>query len=950
MGKSSKSKQEVTKYFMSEHLGVCAGADAVLAIYGKEKLAWSGEETTLTSIIIEKDQLFGGRLKEGGMEGVAYWLPGDSAQVLPDVLAQKIGRSGGTDAPGYRGLASVWFVGPVGTDQAGHDWNDDKIAGSRGFYWTANNPYLPPVWVKVRRAPVGLDPDFALVPALQIAAEGLSGEVELTWWQTVAAGDDDLGQMGISFEDENGSRIGAIDYAALQNPAGWTERTHTATCPAGTHAIRIHMHMSRGDPDIINSAYIDDITATLDGLPLTIINPGAEDGTGGIHTGSSPNNPKTPGWRNDHGYLGSGSPGSSISPHSGSRWFYGGVSGNCQASQVVGIGAADAFDANPAHIIYECLTNTDWGMGSPETAIDKINFEGVAITLYNEGFGLSMIWTRQASIQDFIQEVLDHINAVVFVDPATGLLTLKLIRGDYEAELLPVVSPDNASLSNFSRKLWGEIANEIVVTWTNPANEQDETVTMQDLASIANQGGIISDSRNYYGVRNALLAAKLAQRDLRSAGAPLAACTAQVDRTQWQLRPASVVTLLWPEYGLDGVVMRAMGIDYGRPGDPTITLDLIEDVFGLDFGDYVEPPSTGWVDPSEEPEPLTIERIFTLPFFMAASSDVAEFVDDPVYPEVVAGILGTTDQEDAFAYDLWDEVTLSNGSLEWQNLGTNNIIGHGELAADIAAEAMSTPVSFANLIGDTSPTVAGFVIIGDDGDEGNEIAQVDDLDYTLRRGVLDTVPRAWPAATPVWFVDEETAFGYPAVLSAGETLDVKLLTRTSRGTLALGDAALVSETMIDRPWLPSRPANVTIDSVLFNTVETPVDMIGETEVPVTWANRNRLTEDSQVLSWTDATVTPETDQTTKIEIYGEDGTTLITTHTGLTGTSYNVPVASFGSEAVGLAKVWAERSDGDGDFVSLQAHGIWVQVGDLRITEDGEARETEDGEIRALEG
>jgi hypothetical protein len=133
---------------------------------------------------------------------------------------------------------------------------------------------------------------------------------------------------------------------------------------------------------------------------------------------------------------------------------------------------------------------------------------------------------------------------------------------------LPTIDPSNATLTNFGRKLWGEIVNEISVTWTNPDNEQDETVTVHDLASITTQGGIVSDSRNYYGVRYARSRKRLAARDLRSAGAPLATCDAEVDRTMWFLRPASVVLLDWPEYGLVGLVMRVTSIDYGKPGDP----------------------------------------------------------------------------------------------------------------------------------------------------------------------------------------------------------------------------------------------------------------------------------------------------------------------------------------------------------------------------------------------
>src|SRR5207248_878355 len=43
---------------------------------------------------------------------------------------------------------------------------------------------------------------------------------------------------------------------------------------------------------------------------------------------------------------------------------------------------------NPAHIVYETLTNPDWGMGYPTSAIDDAVFTAAALQLYNEGFGL----------------------------------------------------------------------------------------------------------------------------------------------------------------------------------------------------------------------------------------------------------------------------------------------------------------------------------------------------------------------------------------------------------------------------------------------------------------------------------------------------------------------------------------------------------------------------------
>jgi hypothetical protein len=941
MGKGGKPKVEVTEYYMSEHFGVCIGPlDALLDVVIKEKSAWSGVQNSQGSFEINLPELFGGVKKEGGAKGIVTYLPGASDQLMPDGLAQKLGRTDGNDCPAFRGIASLFFTGTSRLSSLlGGIFT--KLTGSqRGFYWTANTPYLPGVWAKVLRAPIGLNPDYALIPN---GSGPVVGTVEITWFQNtfIQPGGNDEARMGIGFLDSDGALIGSVTWSSFAQPTVWTERSVSAVAPSGARTVRIYAGFHRNAGTVCDG-YIDGASITLNGLPMPFINPGAELGD-------------TTGWTNEVGSMAvaaSGQGGGYPDGYDGDFYFYGGNNAETTAYQDF---AGGRDNANPAHIIYECLTNVDWGMGSPASAIDYDAFDLASQTLYAEQFGLSLLWTRQSTIQDFIQEILDHIQAVIYVDPSTGLLTLSLIRSDYVEDDLPVIDPDNADLTSFSRKLWGDIVNEIVVTWTNPENEQEETITVQDDASIAIQGGIVSDSRNYYGVRNATLAQQLAWRDLRSAGQPLAAIEAEVDRSQWALRPASVVKVTWPEYGLSELVMRVQSIDYGKPGNPTIKLSLIEDVYGLDVGSYDDPPSTSWTDPTADPEEMGQVEIITLPYFFASNTTVAAFVESPEYPEVLAGILATTDNEDAFDYDLWDEVTLANGSTEWQSITTNNIIGHAELVADLDAEATTANVSFDNLIGRTSPTVAGFVIIGNDGEEGNEIAMIDSDaggDYDLIRGVLDTVPRSWPAGTPVWFVDSTTVYEDSLVRSSGETVDYKLLMRTSQGVLDLASASLESATLTDRPWMPNRPADVTAYGEAWSSQTSIIDarLRPDPWITVEWANRNRLDEDSQILSWTDATQTPEDGQTTTIEVRSFDGT-LITTHDGLTGTSFDVPNDSFGGEPIVRLRVMAERSDADGDFVSLQYFEHWLQVFDgALVLDDGSLLLTEDGDTVILEG
>jgi len=220
-------------------------------------------------------------------------------------------------------------------------------------------------------------------------------------------------------------------------------------------------------------------------------------------------------------------------------------------------------DANGMHIAYEVLTNTDWGIGTAPGSLDTDAFEACAQTLFDEGFGMSLLWSQQASAEDFIGTILGHIGAVMFLNPRTGLLTPKLIRDDYDPDDLFEINPGNATVSGYQRKLWGETINEIIVTWTNPVNEETETVQIQDLANIAAQGSVVSDSREYAGIRNSELAMRLAARDLRVASAPLMSCDAVVNRNAWDITPGSVVKMNWPKYGMDGVIMRVGQVDYG---------------------------------------------------------------------------------------------------------------------------------------------------------------------------------------------------------------------------------------------------------------------------------------------------------------------------------------------------------------------------------------------------
>lgn len=572
-------------------------------------------------------------------------------------------------------------------------------------------------------------------------------------------------------------------------------------------------------------------------------------------------------------------------------------------------------DANPAHIIYECLVNSAWGMGGSPSQIDSDNFKAAADTLFNENFGMSMMWSGQTTIESFVQEVLDHIEATFFTNPRTGLFNIKLIRPDYDPDTLFHITDDNSVIQKFQRKGWGETINEINATWTNPVNEQEENVTVHDLGNIAAQGSIVPSGRNYYGVRNSTLALRLAQRDITAAAFPIASCEAVVNRSAWDKVPGDVVKVSSSEHGVSGLVMRVGSIDYGRKGSPQIAVTLVEDVFSLPTNPYVESPDTEWQDPTTAPEVLAFSRFMGVTYYALARAFGDEDAESVVYPQSFVSILGAQDAPGTNQIEVYAEGVDSVGTVAFRRVTTVPPSGRGTLSGSMPMVAASTLPSFSTYFGNVGLEVGTLILFDSGADNTSEIALIESVAAgvaTLRRGVLDTTPRAWAAGTVAWVFRPVSPIYDPTARAAGQTAKYKLLPRTSLGVLPLSSATQQDYVVSDRLHRPFRPSNVKANGVLFGP--TALDY-GSSGLTLTWSNRNRLVETSQILAWTDATVTPESGQTVTITVFNENGSVLQSA-SGITGTTWT---ASFLESAITGSSIRYEIKAVRGGLDSLQS-------------------------------
>lgn len=303
--------------------------------------------------------------------------------------------------------------------------------------------------------------------------------------------------------------------------------------------------------------------------------------------------------------------------------------------------SAEIHAMNPAHIIYECLTNRLWGRGLPASRLDSSSFFAAADRLHSEGFGLCMRWVRRDSLKNFVGSILDHIAGALYNDPSTGLLVLKLIRFDYDVNSLPLFDTDSGLLTIEEAPVvsLGPMVNEYVVKFRDPITNKDGSVKVHNLANIqASNGNFNSISREFPGLPTGELALRVAQRELRATSVGLRRFKVTLDRRAWELAPAGVFRVQDLSRRIPDTVLRIGRIDRGTLTNGTITIDAVSDVFSFPLTSFTKPqypPNR----PVNEPLPA-IARVFEIPYFILSRytnpADFAHISDYAGFPGTVA--------------------------------------------------------------------------------------------------------------------------------------------------------------------------------------------------------------------------------------------------------------------------------------------------------------------------
>jgi len=150
-------------------------------------------------------------------------------------------------------------------------------------------------------------------------------------------------------------------------------------------------------------------------------------------------------------------------------------------------------DANPAHVIYEILTDTNWGLGVDTSFIDVDSFIDVARQLYSENNGFSMSVDTPKQAKSIIDLITQQINGVLFQDE-NGKFKLSLLRRTYRTEDLAKFDYQGSvivesQISDSANITAGVNAINVVSATLTAAVEVDEWVRVTNVTNSASAFG-----------------------------------------------------------------------------------------------------------------------------------------------------------------------------------------------------------------------------------------------------------------------------------------------------------------------------------------------------------------------------------------------------------------------------------------------------------------------------
>lgn len=525
-------------------------------------------------------------------------------------------------------------------------------------------------------------------------------------------------------------------------------------------------------------------------------------------------------------------------------------------------------DVNPAHII-RCLWTDPMRGGIASDAEIGDSFEEAADLFLAEGFGLSVPFRGADLVESDRLEVERHVDAVSYRSRRTGKIELKPIRNDYVVNDLPVLDSSIVlEWSGLERTSRGELANQLTVVYTKRENGETASVTRTNIAGVRRAGRVIpADPVEYPFITTDKLATRACLRDLSVQDRPLLAGTLRLAYLPPELEIGEPFILNEPLIAINNVVVRILELQEGDGRDNSVTVQVVEDRYVLPAEATIGDPDTPPTPTPARPLPSPYRVVQEAPYYLMVQDSTKAAVDAILTAEPDVGVLLATGTK---ANDAHQEITVAvDVGAGYIDKGQTDFASSVVTLSALTSEADDVVVTVADSTELDGVTANSLALIG------TELVRIDsladnagDIDITIGRGVLDTVPVAHAIGARIIFLQSVDPRDTQYV--ATDAVDVKLLTSLVSETLSVAAAPIDTVTFASRPIRPYPPGQFKINGSYVQN-----ELVGASTL--TWVGRDRTVQSTTVPEdHEDAAIGPEAGVTylVQAEAFDIDGVSL----------------------------------------------------------------------------
>lgn len=270
--------------------------------------------------------------------------------------------------------------------------------------------------------------------------------------------------------------------------------------------------------------------------------------------------------------------------------------------------------ANPAAVIYDLLTDTNWGGQINPSQINTDSFNAAATIWYNKGYGLNIIYKEQVPLRTMIEQVLGWVGGSFYMDQ-----TAKYCLHAFSDSETAIATLDEYDYAEFilERPSWESTHNDIRINWVDAKNDYvRKTYALFDSANYRVQGCISQLNVDLLAFNDAAAVARRGWELLKTQSYPSLKLQIKVpEKSAYSLFVGGVVDISHSLYSITNMKFRILSMDFGDLDSLSVSMKLEEIVeCNIDgaFGSIGD--TSNWSQPSYLPAALAHQAVFELPW------------------------------------------------------------------------------------------------------------------------------------------------------------------------------------------------------------------------------------------------------------------------------------------------------------------------------------------------